>query len=121
MTLPAGPPGTVTLTDSAVLSGGYFPTGNIVFTLAGPNGFSYTQTVTVNGNTTYTASTTLPTTGAVAGTYTWSATYGGDANNSTVTETGSATNGEADRGQPGQPDARDDRQSGQQRAPGPRP
>ena len=94
VTLPAGPPGTVTLSDSAVLAGGYFPTGNLFFTLAGPNSFSYTQTVTVSGNTTYTASTTLATTGAVAGAYTWSVTYDGDANNRTVTETGSATNGE---------------------------
>ncbi len=94
VTLPTGPPGTVTLTDSAVLSGGYFPTGNVVFTLSGPGGFSYTQTDTVNGNGTYTASTTLPTTGMVAGTYTWTVTYDGDASNHTVTETGSAANGE---------------------------
>ena len=83
-----------TLSDSAVLSGGYFPTGSIVFTLSGPNGFSYTQTDPVSGNSTYTASTTLPTTGTVVGTYTWSVTYEGNANNRTVTETGSASNGE---------------------------
>ena len=94
VTLPVAPPGTVTLTDTAVLSGGYFPGGSIVFTLTGPAGFSYTQTDMVSGNNTYTASTTLPTTGTVAATYTWSVTYDGDANNRTVTETGSATNGE---------------------------
>ena len=94
VTLPTGPPGTLTLSDSAVLSGGYFPGGSLVFTLTGPAGFVYTQTDTVNGNATYTASTTLPTTGTVAGTYTWTVTYGGDANNRTVTETGSASNGE---------------------------
>ena len=94
VTLPTGPPGTVTLTDSAVLSGGYFPGGSIVFTLTGPNSFSYTQTDPVSGNATYTASTTLPTTGTVAGTYTWSVTYEGNANNRSVTETGSASNGE---------------------------
>ena len=75
-----------TLTDTAVLSGGYFPTGNIVFTLTGPGGFSYTQTDTVSGNGTYTASTTLPTT--VAGTYTWTARYGGDVNNNAASDQG---------------------------------
>jgi uncharacterized repeat protein (TIGR01451 family) len=85
-------PGTITspplLTDSAVLSGGYFPTGSIVFTLTGPGGFAYTQTDSVNGNNTYTASTTLPTTGLVAGTYTWTAHYTGDANNVTASDQG---------------------------------
>ena len=83
-----------TLSDSAVLAGGYFPTGSIFFTLTGPAGFSYMQTDTVSGNGTYSASTTLPTTGTVAGTYTWSVTYGSDDNNNAVTETGTATNGE---------------------------
>src|SRR5205814_6964692 len=59
-----------TLSDSAVLSGGFFETGTITFTLTGPGGFSYTQTDTVNGNGTYTAGDTLGTTGLVAGTYT---------------------------------------------------
>ena len=77
-----------TLSDSAVLSGGYFPTGSIVFTLSGPNGFSYMQPDTVNGNATYTASTPLATTGTVAGTYTWSATYSGDANNNAANDQG---------------------------------
>src|SRR5205085_1272798 len=61
-----------TLTDSALLSGGFFETGSITFTLIGPGGFSYTQTDAVSGNGTYTAGDTLPTTGLVAGTYTWS-------------------------------------------------
>src|SRR5262249_59438162 len=38
-----------TLSDSAVLAGGYFETGTITFTLTGPGGFSYTQTDMVNG------------------------------------------------------------------------
>jgi hypothetical protein len=59
-----------TLTDSAVLSGRYHETGTLIFTLTGP-GFSYTQTDTVSGNGMYKASTKLPTTGTVAGTYTW--------------------------------------------------
>jgi hypothetical protein len=70
-----------TLTDSAVLSGGYFPTGTIDFTLFGPGGSLYTQSVTVSGNGTYTAAIPLFTFGTVAGPYHWSATYNGDANN----------------------------------------
>src|SRR5262249_28398428 len=81
VTLATGPPGTVTLSDSAFLSGGANPTGSIVFTLTGPRGFSYTQTDTVTGNGTYTASTTLPTTGTLAPTYTWTAPNSGDATN----------------------------------------
>jgi uncharacterized repeat protein (TIGR01451 family) len=94
VTLPAGPPGTVELSDSAELSGGYFPTGNLVFTLSGPGGFSESQTDTVNGNGTYTARITLPETGMVAGTYTWTVTYAGDDNNNSFTEEGNATNEE---------------------------
>jgi uncharacterized repeat protein (TIGR01451 family) len=88
VTLPTGPPGTVTLSDAAFLSGGHSPTGNIVFTLSGPGGFSFTKDVTVNGNGTYTASTTLPTTGTVAGTYTWTARYSGDGNNNAANDQG---------------------------------
>ncbi len=79
------------LTDSADLAGGFHPTGSIVFTLTGPDGFSYTQTDTVSGNGTYTASTSLPTTGTVAGTYTWTATYGGDTNNKAAGDQGGTT------------------------------
>jgi uncharacterized repeat protein (TIGR01451 family) len=77
-----------TLTDSAVLSGGFFETGTITFTLTGPGGFSYTQTDTVSGNGTYTAGDTLPTTGTVTGTYTWSAHYSGDGNNVSASDQG---------------------------------
>src|SRR5262249_31376126 len=56
VTLPTGPPGTVTLTDSADLEGGFNPTGNMVFTLTGPGGATvFTQTVSVNGNGSYAA------------------------------------------------------------------
>jgi hypothetical protein len=71
----------VTLTDTAQLLGGYFPTGAIVFTLSGPGGFLFTQTDTVSGNGPYTAAATLPTAGTVVGTYSWTAHYIGDANN----------------------------------------
>src|SRR5262249_41211006 len=77
-----------TLTDSAVLSGGADPGGTITFTLSGPGGFSFTQTDTVNGNGTYTAGDTLPTSGIVVGTYTWSAHYSGDSNNSSANDQG---------------------------------
>src|SRR5262249_43801446 len=89
VTLPTGPPGTVTLSDSAFLLGGFNPTGSIFFTLTGPGGFMYTQTDTVTGNGPYAASVTLPTTGTVAGTYTWTAHYSsGDGNNADADDQG---------------------------------
>jgi uncharacterized repeat protein (TIGR01451 family) len=78
----------VVVTDIADLEGGYYPTGSIVFTLTGPGGFSQTRTDPVSGNGTYTASITLPTTGTVAGTYTWTAHYGGDGNNNAASDQG---------------------------------
>ena len=70
-----GSGGAPTLSDSAVLSGGHQETGSITFTLSGPGGFSYSQTDQVSDDGTYNASTSLPATGTVAGTYTWSAKY----------------------------------------------
>jgi hypothetical protein len=75
----------LTLTDSATLSVGYFPTGNIVFTLVGPDGLvDATDTVTVNGNATYTTPSGF--TADLPGTYTWNAMYLplGDMNNTQV-------------------------------------
>jgi Prealbumin-like fold domain len=80
-----------TLSDSAVLSAGYYETGSLVFNLTGPGGFSYTQTDTLTGNGTYTASDALPTTGTVAGAYTWHVTYVGDANNNSASDQGGST------------------------------
>ena len=60
-----------TLSDSAVLEGGYYETGSITFTLYQGTTQVYTTSDTVNGNGTYGASYTLPTTGTVTGTYTW--------------------------------------------------
>jgi hypothetical protein len=74
----------VNLKDSAVLSSGYNATGTITFTLYNPaNVLVDTETVTVNGNGSYTTPTgyTLPVTGTVVGTYQWVASYSGDANN----------------------------------------
>ena len=63
-----------------------------------------TETVTVNGNGTYTTPTgfTLPTTGTVTGTYQWDASYSGDTNNNTASDNNAADR--AGDGQPGQPD-----------------
>jgi uncharacterized repeat protein (TIGR01451 family) len=78
----------VPLTDAATLAGGFNPGGTITFTVTGPDGVVvYTNTVTVNGNGTYTTSQGthpggfLPT---VPGTYQWVASYSGDANNHPV-------------------------------------
>ena len=82
------------LTDAATLAGGFNPTGTITFTLFHNGGTTPvdTETVTVNGNGTYTTPTgfTLPTTGTVTGTYQWNASYSGDTNNSTVSDTSAA-------------------------------
>ncbi len=75
------------LTDTAVLSGGYNPTGTITFTLTGPGDTVVnTETVTVNGDNTYsTPNGYLPT---VTGSYIWSASYSGDTNNNSATDNG---------------------------------
>ena len=85
----------VTLTDTAALEGGFNPSGTITFTLfhdGGPTPVD-TETVTVNGNGTYTTPTgfPLPTTGPVTGTYQWDATYSGDVNNNTASDSGSVS------------------------------
>ena len=60
-----------TISDSAVLAGGYNETGTVSFTLKLGSTPVYTTSDPVSGNGTYTASYTLPTTGTVTGTYTW--------------------------------------------------
>jgi hypothetical protein len=83
----SGVAGGTTLTDTATLSGGVSPTGTITFTLTGPsNNVVATENVTVSGNGNYVSPTPVPAT--QVGTYTWSATYNGDANNSTATDNG---------------------------------
>ena len=81
------------LTVAAVLAGGFHPTGSITFTVTGPNNLTNTQTVPVTGNGAYTAGVVLPTSAAVTGSYTWSASYTGDANDNAVSVTGTAANG----------------------------
>ena len=81
---------TVTLTDAAVLSGGYHPTGRITFTLFYNGGATAvdTETITVNGNGTYKTPTgfTLPSSGSVTGTYQWNASYSADSNNNATSD-----------------------------------
>jgi len=86
ITLGPTPP---TLKDSAILAGGYNPTGTITFTLYNPGGTLIdTETATVKGNGTYTTPKgyTLPGTGTVTGTYQWDASYKGDGNNTGISE-----------------------------------
>ena len=94
--------GGVAMTDSATLSGDYFPTGTITFYLLPPGSTSstplssavYTDVITigvnsgsVTGNGTYNTSMGanpggyLPPASAAIGTYNWVATYSGDGNN----------------------------------------
>ena len=76
-----------------MLSGGYYETGTITFTLVGPGGSTLdTETVSVSGNGSYTTPSgyTLPTTGSVIGTYQWNSSYSGDANDNSASESGEA-------------------------------
>ncbi len=82
--------GSPLLKDSTTLAGGYHETGAITFTLYAPGGGVVdTETVSVNGDSTYATphGYTLPSTGAVAGTYQWVASYSGDANNGAMSST----------------------------------
>src|SRR5262249_61900848 len=62
-------------------SGAFFPHGTIDFTLKLGGNTVFTTSEPVSGNGDYRATYTLPTSGNVSGTYTWSAVYSGDANN----------------------------------------
>ena len=79
-----GTVGVTALNDSATLSGAYNPTGSIVFSLWDPDQTcgtgqpAFTVTVPLTGNT---ATTTTGPTATKAGTWRWTATYAGDANN----------------------------------------
>ncbi|MDQ6615519.1 MAG: hypothetical protein M3083_12440 [Actinomycetota bacterium] len=72
------------ITDTAILTGGFNPTGTITFNLFGPNNTTcagaavFTAMVTVNGTGNY---TTAPFTPTAPGNYTFVASYSGDANN----------------------------------------
>ena len=84
---PGGEMGKVVLNDTAILSGGFHPTGTITFTLTAPDSsVAYTKTVTVNGDGTYSTSNIAP--AAQIGIYHWSAKYNGDSNNKAVSDNG---------------------------------
>jgi hypothetical protein len=78
--------GSTTITDSAVVAGGYDPTGSITFTLVDPTGATIsTQNITINGDGTYSPASVSTT---KVGTYTWHAVYSGDADNTTASDQG---------------------------------
>jgi Ca2+-binding RTX toxin-like protein len=80
------------LTDTAMLSGGFNPTGTITFTLYSPSNVAlYTDVVTVNGSGTYNTSVGTNPGGylpSATGTYLWKATYSGDTNNTGASDNG---------------------------------
>ncbi len=78
-----------TVQDDATLSGGSAPTGTITFTLTNASSTVVaTEKVSVSGNGAYATSTGY--TATAPGTYQWSATYGGDANNTSASDQGGA-------------------------------
>jgi PEP-CTERM motif len=84
----------ITLNDTAILAGGFNPTGILTFTATSLVGSVVdTETVTVNGNGTYStpAGVTLPTNGTVTGTYTWTGSYSGDPGNHSAGDQGGST------------------------------
>jgi hypothetical protein len=74
--------------DTATVSGGVNPTGNLVFKVFGPNdatcsgAVAYTKTVAVNGNGAYGSGDFSP---IAIGAYRWTAEYAGDVNNNPFT------------------------------------
>jgi hypothetical protein len=82
----------VTLKDTVTLSNSYDGQGTLTFNLVYNNAVVHTETVSANGNGSYSTPTgyTLPTIGTVTGTYQWDVTYSGDANNNGANETNNA-------------------------------
>jgi uncharacterized repeat protein (TIGR01451 family) len=77
------------LTDTAMLSGGYNPTGMITFALYQPSDTTYSSSVytisfKVSGDGSYGGASTVSYVPLVSGTYEWLVTYSGDGNNLTV-------------------------------------
>ena len=80
--------GAAVLSDSVTVTDGYDPTGTVTFTLTAPDGTTSPEgSVTINGDNTYTAPTTVLAT--EVGTYTWHANYGGDTLNNAASDNGS--------------------------------
>lgn len=82
------------ITGTAILSGGFYPTGTMRFALHGPNDPNCTATPVfttsdpVDGNATYVSAPFVP---SAAGTYHFQAFYSGDANNAPATPGDCAT------------------------------
>ncbi len=81
--------------DTATISGGVTPTGNLVFKAFGPddatcaNAAAFSKTVAVAGNGGYESTNFVP---SSIGTYRWTAEYSGDANNNAITSPCNAAN-----------------------------
>ena len=76
-----------TVQDDATLASGSAPTGTITFTLTNASSAVVdTETATVSGNGAY--ATPKGYTATAPGTYQWSASYGGDTNNSSANDQG---------------------------------
>ena len=93
-----------TLTDTVDLTNAYEPTGSLTFSLYENGGTSpvYSETDPVDANGTYTTLNgyTLPTTGAVAGSYQWDVTYNGDPNNNPTSDNNDPNDADGHCGQP---------------------
>jgi hypothetical protein len=78
----------ITLVDTATLAGVTSPaSGTIHFQLMQGASDVFDELVTVSGNGLYTGAVTLPTSGAIAGSYNWLTIYSGDQNNAPATAT----------------------------------
>ena len=79
-----GPVGT-SITDTATVSGGHTPTGDVTFHLYAPGDTTCTTSVFSSTNAlTAGSATSGPFSSAAVGTYHWTATYNGDTNNTAV-------------------------------------
>ena len=80
-----GPVGSTGISDTATVSGGFNPTGNVTFNLFAPGDTSCTGTPRSSTNPLNAGSATSSTFPSTAvGTYHWTATYNGDTNNAPV-------------------------------------
>ncbi|HEY5199220.1 MAG TPA: hypothetical protein VIJ51_19535 [Solirubrobacteraceae bacterium] len=75
---------TGTITDTAVLTGGYKPTGAITFNAYGPNDAACASPVFTVAEPASVSTVSTPYHPPAAGAYRWVAHYGGDANNTAV-------------------------------------
>ena len=88
---PGGTAGSVVLNDTGTVGGGFQPGGSITFNLYGPTDticsgapvYTTTPPITVSGDGQYTTTNTGQ--ADTSGTWHWTATYNGDANNNPIT------------------------------------